>query len=62
MSRLSQLSQYRKHLEERYRRLEEQSNDYRYIDEIKSDSAAYKAMKIRDKLNRINYLSKEFSI
>lgn len=62
MSRLSQLSQYRKHLEERHRRLVEQSNDYKYIDEIKSDGAAYKAMKIRDKLNRINYLSKEFSI
>jgi len=62
MSRLSQLSQYRKHLEERYRKLVEQSNDYRYIDEIKSDRAAYKAMKILDKLNRINYLNQEFSI
>ena len=50
MSRLSQLSQYRKHLEERYRKLVEQSNNYRYIDEIKSDRAAYKAMKILDKL------------
>ncbi len=62
MSRLSQLSQYRKHLEERYRKLVEQSNDYKYIDEIKSDRAAYKAMKILDKLNRINYLNQEFSI
>jgi len=62
MSRLSQFSQYRKHLEERCRRLVEQSNDYRYIDEIKSDRAAYKVMKIRDKLNRISYLNKEFSI
>ncbi len=62
MSRLSQLSQYRKHLEERYRKLVEQSNNYRYIDEIKSDRAAYKAMKILDKLNRINYLNQEFSV
>ncbi len=49
MSRLSQLLQYRKHLEDRYRRLLEKSSDYRYIDEIKSDRAAYKAMKIRGK-------------
>ncbi len=62
MSRLSQLSQYRKHLEERYRKLVEQSSDYKYIDEAKSDGAAFKAMKIRDKLNRINYLNNEFSI
>ena len=62
MSRLIQLSQYRNHLEERYRKLVEQSNDYKYIDETKSDRAAFKAMKIRDKLNRINYLNKEFSI
>ena len=62
MSRLRQLSQYTEHLEERYRRLVEQSNDYKYVDEIKSDRAAYKAMKILDKLNRINYLNKEFSV
>jgi len=62
MSRLSQLSQYKKHLDERYRRLVEQSNDYKYVDEIKSDRAAYKAMKILDKINRINYLNNEFSI
>ncbi|MDG1039463.1 MAG: hypothetical protein P8H13_00210 [Polaribacter sp.] len=39
----------------------EKSSDYRYIDETKSDRAAFKAMKIRNKLNRINYLNKEFS-
>jgi hypothetical protein len=61
MSRLSQLSQYRKHLEKRYRRMVEQSNDYKYIDEIKSDRAAYKAMKILGKLNRVKYLDKDFS-
>ena len=61
MSRLNQLSRYRKHLEERYNRLVERSNDYKYIDEIKSDRAAYKAMKILDTLNKVNYLNKEFS-
>ena len=61
MSRISQLSQYRKHLEERYKKLVERSSDYKYIDETKSDRAAFKAMKIRNKLNRINYLNKEFT-
>jgi hypothetical protein len=61
MSRLNQLSRYRKHLEERYNKLVERSNDYKYVDEIKSDTAAYKAMKILSKLNQVNYLNKEFS-
>jgi hypothetical protein len=61
MSRLIQLSRYRKHLEDRYHRLVERSNDYRYIDEIKSDRAAFKAMKILEKINRVNYLNREFS-
>ncbi|MBL4643382.1 MAG: Lacal_2735 family protein [Flavobacteriaceae bacterium] len=61
MSRLNQLSKYRKHLEERYNKLVERSNDYKYIDEIKSDRAAYKAMKILGKLNKVNYLNKKFS-
>lgn len=62
MSRLNQLHRYRKHLEERYQILMERSNDYMFIDETKSDSAAFKAMKILDKLNRVNYLDKEISI
>ncbi len=61
MSRLNQLSRYRKHLEERYNKLVERSNDYKYIDEIKSDRAAFKAMKILGKLNKVNYLNKKFS-
>ena len=61
MSRLSQLHRYRIHHEERYHRLVERSNDYKYIDEIKSDRAAFKAMKILGKLNKVNYLNREFS-
>ena len=60
MSRLNQLSRYRKHLEDRYHRLVERSNDYKYVDETKSDRAAFKAMKVLEKLNRVNYLNKEF--
>ena len=56
MSRISQLQTYRKHLEDRYFRLVEKSNDYRFIDESKSDTAAFKAMKVLEKINRVSYL------
>ncbi|WP_299680140.1 Lacal_2735 family protein [uncultured Tenacibaculum sp.] len=56
MSRLIQLSRYKQHLEERYLKLIEQSNDYRYVDEAKSDMAFYKAMKVLEKINRVKYL------
>lgn len=61
MSRINQLLSYRKNLEERYPRLIEQSDNYRYIDESKSDNAAFKAMKILSKISRVSYLEKEFS-
>jgi hypothetical protein len=60
MSRLKQLQKYRKHLEDRYSRLIEKSNDYRFIDESESDTAAFKAMKILDKINRVSYLDRVF--
>ncbi|MFD0993225.1 Lacal_2735 family protein [Tenacibaculum geojense] len=56
MSRVNQLSRYRKHLEERYHKLVERSNEYRYIDEVQSDLASYKAMKVLEKINRVRYL------
>ncbi|TYP97951.1 hypothetical protein C7447_103117 [Tenacibaculum adriaticum] len=56
MSRLSQLYRYRKHLEERYQKLIERSNDYKYVDESKSDLASFKAMKVLEKINRVKYL------
>lgn len=62
MSHLNQLHRYKKHLEERYNRLLEKSNDYRFIDESKSDNAAFKAMKILSKLNKVNYLDRELSV
>jgi hypothetical protein len=61
MSRLNQLKRYKTHLEECYDKLIERSRNYQFIDENKSDSAAFKAMKILDKLNRVSYLDKEFS-
>ena len=53
-----QLYRYKKHLQERYDSLMEQSDDYRFIDENKSDSAAFKAMKILGKINKVGYLFK----
>lgn len=61
MTRLNQLKRYRKHLEERYHRLKERANDYKFIDECKSDRSAFKAMKVLEKLNRVKYLDKEIS-
>ncbi|MEO9570784.1 MAG: hypothetical protein ABJH82_13970 [Polaribacter sp.] len=61
MSRLNQLKRYRKQLEERYNRLVERANDYKYVDESKSDRSAFKAMKVLEKRNRVKYLDKETS-
>lgn len=56
MSRILQLQKFKRHLENRYQFLLEKSNNYRFIDESKSDIAAYKAMKLQGKINRIMYL------
>lgn len=56
MSRTNQLKKYKKHLEERYKKLVERAKDYKYEDESKSDLASYKAMRIREKLNKISFL------
>ena len=61
MHRLSRLNIYRRHLEDRYNKLIERSNDYKYVDESKSDRAAYKALKVLEKLNRVKYLDRDFS-
>lgn len=61
MSRLNQLKSYKNHLKERYSKLSEKSDNYRFIDESKSDNAAFKAMKILGKINRVSYLDKELS-
>jgi hypothetical protein len=62
MSRLHQLKSYKKHLQERYEKLLEMSSNYRFEDESLSDLAAYKAMKLKEKLNQVNYLDRELSL
>jgi len=56
MKHFIDLNVYKQHLELRYQKLIERSNDYKYVDECKSDRACYKALKILKKLNRIKYL------
>ena len=59
MAQLTKLQIYRKHLENRYKSLIEKSNDYRFVDESKSDVAAFKALKILSKINKVNYLDRD---
>tara|TARA_B110000091_G_C13680510_1_gene417656 strand:- start:186 stop:374 length:189 start_codon:yes stop_codon:yes gene_type:complete len=62
MSRLKQLDNYKKHLKERYVKLIEKSNSYRYVDESMSDIAAFKAMKLLEKINQLRYLDRKLTI
>ena len=58
----SQFKIYKNHLRKRYADLIEKSNNYRYEDESKSDIAAFKAMKILEKINQVKYLDREVSV
>lgn len=49
----------RKLLLNRYFKLIEKEKSYRFIDESISDSAAFKAMKVLTKINKMNYLSRK---
>ena len=62
MSRLKQLDNYKKHLKERYLKLIEKSNSYKYEDESISDIAAFKAMKLLEKINQVRYLDRKLTI
>ena len=58
----TQLLNFRKHLQKRYLNLIEKSNSYRFEDESISDLAAFRAMKVLEKLNRFRYLNREVAI
>ncbi|MBU3010759.1 Lacal_2735 family protein [Polaribacter vadi] len=57
-----QLSNFKKQLQKRYKNLVEKSNSYRHINEAVSDLAAFKAMKVLEKLNRFRYLNREVAV
>ena len=59
MYNYKQIKNYKRHLRTRYVHLLGLSNDYRFEDEAKSDIAAYKAMKLLEKLNQLQYLERE---
>ncbi len=59
MQLTNQTQTRRKLLLDRYYKLIEKERNYRFIDESKSDFAAFKAMKVLTKINKICYLSKE---
>ena len=52
----------KKHLRERYVELVEKSNNYRFEDEAKSDIAAFKAMRLLEKMNQISYLERKLTV
>jgi hypothetical protein len=58
----NQFISLKKHLKERYIHLVEKSNNYRFEDEAKSDLAAFKAMKILEKINQFRYLEREVTV
>ena len=58
----NQFKNYKRHLLDRYVNLVEKSNDYRFEDEAKSDLAAFKAMKLLEKINQVRYLDSEVNI
>lgn len=56
MSSKKHIKALEKHLQASRDKLLEKAASYKYIDESTSDMAAYKAMKIRTKINQIHYL------
>lgn len=58
----NQFISLKKHLKDRYLHLLEKSNNYRFEDEAKSDLAAYKAMRILEKINQFHYFDREATV
>ena len=62
MYKKQEYNTYKRHLKDRYQRLIEKSNDYKFEDESKSDIAAFKAMKILKKIDQVRYLDREVAL
>ena len=58
----NKFNSFKKDLKERYTELVEKSNNYRFEDETKSDIAAFKAMKLLEKISQISYLDRKLTI
>ncbi len=57
-----QYNSFKKQLKKKYIALIEKSNNYRFEDETISDLAAFKAMKLLEKLNQISYLERKLTV
>ncbi len=57
-----QLTKLKNRLQQQYSNLVEISNNYRFLDESISDLAAYRAMKLLQKLNKVSYLDREVAV
>jgi hypothetical protein len=62
MYKIKDFNNYKRHITERYYKLIEMSNDYKFEDEAKSDLAAFKAMKLLRKIDQVRYLDREVTI
>jgi len=61
MKRKDVLKQHQKKLNKRYKQLVEQAYNLRQTDHALSDDSEYKALQLLNKLNRLNFLSRENS-
>ena len=61
MNRNDIIKQHQSRLRKKYKKLVEQAYNFRQTDHALSDISEYKAIKLLDKLNKLNYLSREQS-
>lgn len=62
MHNRNQFTSFKEHLIKRYNELIEKSNDYRFEDEVTSDIAAFKAMKLLEKINQFSFLDRKSTV
>lgn len=62
MKTLTQISKQRKKLQKQYKQLIEQAYNLRQTDSAESDISEYQAIKLLDKLNKLNYLQRDNAI
>ena len=59
MSRSKLIKSRKKALNKRYKELVEQAYNFRQTDSALSDISEFKAIKLLEKINRLNYLSRD---
>lgn len=59
MNKFSNIKKHQKKLLKQYKQLIEDAYNFRQTDSALSDISEYKALKLLDQLNRLNFLSRE---